>query len=135
VGLFGMLSLSHGKFRPSIPGTHSVSLEIVQTGHVVAAANLAKRFLPGGAGSDEYPLNLVRRHFLGAPIVKLRGARRGVVGYCGDLLQRADRPLARTHAPDAANSAERTLTAVMAVPNPAVCEEIEEIPGRGKPYG
>jgi hypothetical protein len=50
VGLFGMLSLSHGKFRPSIPGTHSVSLEIVQTGHVVAAANLAKRFLPGGAG-------------------------------------------------------------------------------------
>ena len=31
--------------------------------------------------SNEYPLHLVERHFLGAAIVKLGRARRGVVGH------------------------------------------------------
>ena len=39
--------------------------------------------------SNEYPLHLVERHFLGAAIVKLRRARRGMVRHLRGAFKRA----------------------------------------------
>ena len=43
----------------------------------------------GRAGSNEYPLHLVERDFLGAAVVKLRRARRRVVRHLRGLFKRA----------------------------------------------
>ena len=45
--------------------------------------------MPFCFSSNQYPLDLIKRHLVAPAIVELRGARAGVIGHGRGLLERA----------------------------------------------